>query len=281
MKSIAILGTGPAGLMAAHACAISGRPFSLFSLPGQDGEVHPSPIGGAQFIHAAVPMLVDPDSPDFLVKYLKIGTGAGYAEKVYSSNPHVPFVSYDNVEDGEVQPAWNLRKLYDKMWESIAGNGTSVNVERITAEMLQGWVEDEIWDFIVSTIPRPALCLSHAGINPSPHGFLSQEVFLLNSDYADIELNTIVYNGYKEPSWYRASNLDGQQSVEWADPKCLPPWGRDQMVRVSKPIVHGCDCWQDNPDIHFAGRFGKWQKGILVHDGFTTAAQALMERGLL
>jgi hypothetical protein len=243
--------------------------------------VHPSKIGGAQFIHAPVPLLVDPDLPDFHVTYRKMGTAEGYAEKVYSSNPHVPFVSFGNVEDGEVQPAWNLMRLYDAMWSQIAGNGRSVNVERITAQMIDGWIQDEIWDFIVSTIPRPAVCLSHAGINPSPHGFLSQEVFLLNTDHAGVPPNTIIYNGAREPSWYRASNLDGNPSVEWASEKVLPPWGKDKLIRVSKPIVHGCDCWSRNPGIHFAGRFGKWQKGILVHDGFTTTAQVLMDRGYL
>lgn len=284
MKGIAILGTGPAGLMAAHACSLSGRPFSLFSVPGEDGIVRPSRIGGAQFIHKAVPLLVDEDNPDFEVTYRLLGTEEGYAEKVYQSNPWVPFVSYSNVSDGEVQSAWNLRRIYNAMWEAIAGNGDSVNAEAIDSKTMLHWMEKNMWDFVVSTIPRYHLCLSHAGLNPSPHNFMSQDVWLLNGDHANVGDNTIVYNGDDSPSWYRASNLQGTSSVEWAAPEAIPPLpeqDKKAILNIKKPIVHGCNCWEHEPRLQFAGRFGKWQKGVLVHDGFTTTAQALMDRGWL
>lgn len=284
MKGIAILGTGPAGLMAAHACSLSGRPFSLFSVPGQDGAVHPSRIGGAQFIHKPVPLLVEEENPDFEVTYELRGTKEGYEEKVYGYNPWVPFVSYSNVSNGEVQPAWNLRRIYYAMWEVIAGEGSSVNAEALDARTMVDWMEHDMWDFVVSTIPRYHLCLSHAGLNPSPHNFMSQDAWLLNGDHANTPENTIVYNGADSPSWYRASNLQGFQSAEWAAPGAVPPLeehDRKSLIHVKKPIVHGCDCWNHEPRLVFAGRFGKWQKGILVHDGFTTAAQALMDRGWL
>ena len=282
MKGIAILGTGPAGMMAAHAVTLSGRPFSLFSLPGKDGNVHASRIGGAQFIHKPVPLLVDENNPDFVVRYNLLGTEAGYRKKVYGDNPHVPFVSYGNVHDGETQPAWNLRRIYGNMWETIAGNGQSVNVEKITGSMLSGWLEEEMWDFVISTVPLSSICLGHEGLTPNLHAFLSQEVFLHNDDYANVsEENVIIYNGEKEPSWYRASNLQGFQSAEWSQLSQVPPWLQSQAIRVSKPIAHSCDCWAGRENLYTAGRFGKWQKGILVHDGFTVAAQALMDRGYL
>ena len=280
MNPIAILGTGPAGLMAAHACSLSGRPFSLFSAPGKDGTVKPSRIGGAQFIHKPVPALVNEDLPDFHVTYDLRGTEAGYREKVYGDAP-VPFVSYSGVHDGEVQPAWNLRKIYDSMWEAIAGEGNSVNAVKITGSMLKEWLDQDMWDFVVSTVPRHALCLGHEGLTPSPHGFLSQDVFLANVNHADVPENTIIYNGAKEPSWYRASNLGGVHSAEWSNIAQVPSWQRSSIIKVSKPIAHSCDCWADEPRVVFAGRFGKWQKGILVHDGFVTAAQALMDRSYL
>jgi hypothetical protein len=283
MKGIAILGTGPAGLMAAHAVSLSGRPFSLFTLPGKDGAAHPSRIGGAQFIHKAIPTLVNESIPDFHVTYDLRGTEEEYRRKVYGDNPHVSFVSYGNVTDGEVQPAWNLHKIYGTMWDVIAGGGHSVNVEKITAATIQEWLEKDMWDFIVSTIPRHATCLGHQGLLPNPHAFLSQDVYLMNGDYANVPENTIVYNGQREPSWYRASNLQGFESVEWAESNLsnTPPWAKSKIITVSKPIAHSCDCWADDPRMIFAGRFGKWQKGVLVHDGFVTMASALMERSYL
>lgn len=280
MKGIAILGTGPAGMMAAHACSLSGRPFSLFSMPGKDGKIHASRIGGAQFIHKPVPLLVDENNPDFVVRYELRGSEEGYKRKVYGEAP-VPFVSYSNVNDGEEQPAWNLRVIYNAMWESIAGNGESVNAEKITGSMLQDWLEHDMWDFVISTVPLHSLCLGFEGLIQSGHTFASQDVFLLNGDHANVPDNTIVYNGAEEPSWYRASNLQGTQSAEWSSRKTLPPWAKSDIITVSKPLGHNCTCWSHEPRVVLAGRFGKWKKGILVHDGFVSAAQALMDRSYL
>ena len=281
MKSIAILGTGPAGLMAAYACSIAGRPFSLFGFPSESGAVEPSEISGAQFVHEPIPGLMDSNNPSMEITYVKHGTEEGYAEKVYSSDPNVPFVSFSNVVDGEVQPAWDLRGYYRELWEGIAGEGSSVNAEIIDAMTLYEWTETGQFDFIVSTIPRPAVCLANLGIGTSPHPFLSQTVFVHSGEYANISENTIVYNGDKEPSWYRASNILGEESTEWASERSVHPSFGSKVRKIGKPILHGCDCWSEDENVLFAGRYGKWQKGILVHDGFTTCASALMDRGYL
>lgn len=279
MKGIAILGTGPAGLMAAQACAITGRPFSLFGAPGSDGHVHPSVISGAQFMHVAVPTVSKEEEPDFSIRYRKFGTAEGYAAKVYASDPRVPFVSFNNVNDGEQVPAWSLRSIYETLWHGIAGDGRSVNALRIDARTIDEWVKKELWDAIICTIPRNVLCRVHAGMDDrAAHSFLSQSVAIIDSEDMGVGFNEIHYNGDPNgPSWYRSSNIAGWQSTEWADTK-VPPYYKSQARVLDKPISHTCDCWAGQ--VTFAGRFGKWEKGVLVQDGFIEAFQAVSRLSL-
>lgn len=273
--SVAILGTGPAGMLAAQACALTGTPFSLFGAPDASGHVQPSVITGAQFMHVAIPTLRDENAPEFSITYRKLGDAAGYRNKVYGDDPSVPFVSFDNINDGEVVPAWSLQRLYGELWHAIAGSGRSVNTLKVDAQMLDEWFEKEMWDLVVSTIPRPALCRTHAGMDDrAPHGFMSQEVAIVDDEDYGIPFNTITYNGGPDMSWYRSSNINGNQSTEWRVDN-LPPWLKEQAKIIRKPTGHTCDCWAGKP-IVFAGRFGKWDKKVLVQDGFIETFQAIV-----
>lgn len=275
---IAILGTGPAGLMAAHACAILGQPFALFSLPDKHGHVSRSRIGGAQFLHCEIPSLTA-EEPDFVLTYRTNGTPEGYHQKVYGGDPKVPFVSMSNVTDGERVPAWNLRTLYNLMWDGICGeDGHSVNAQKVDAATLKQWLEDDEWPLIISTVPRSSLCLTHAGlVDRMPHSFMSQTIHIVMDEDMGIPYNTIEYDGSNERSWYRSSNINGIRSTEWGE-NALPRYHQSKAVTVRKPISHTCDCWKDDDRVVFAGRYGRWQKGILVQDGFITAFKAIEER---
>jgi hypothetical protein len=263
--------------MAAHACALKGVPFSIFSMPNGDGNVSPSKIGGAQFLHTAIPTLTE-DDPDFVLTYRLSGDPAGYHQKVYGGNPNVPFVSMSGVHDGERQAAWNLRRIYDQMWNGICGaDGHSVNAAKIDAQLMLDWMRDDLWACVVSTIPRMSLCLTHAGlVDRSPHSFTSQTIHIVQGEDMGIPYNEIHYDGTKERSWYRSSNINGVVGTEWAE-DMLPPYSKSKAVSVRKPIAHSCDCWNDEPRLVFAGRYGQWKKGVLVQDGFVQTWQALEE----
>lgn len=273
--SIAIIGTGPAGLMAAQAAAILGKPFSLFGLPDVSGHVVKSVIGGAQFLHKPVPTLVNENQPDIGITYRKVGTSEGYRQKVYGNEP-VPFVSFDRVNDGETVPAWSLHRVYEQMWNGICGrDGHSVNALRITPEEIQRWLELNLWDLIICTLPRHEICLAYNGLGGRPHTFVSQTIHVSQQSMV-AGLNQITYNGDPEFSWYRTANLGGFESTEWGEgvPENLGKMYRLHNIR--KPLRHDCDCWAGKP-IVFAGRYGEWRKGVLSHEAFITTAKALEE----
>jgi hypothetical protein len=262
MKPIAILGSGPAGLLAAHAIGLTGHPIAIFSKRER------SHISGAQFLHMAIPELTKPE-PDAVITFKMRGSEEMYRQKVYGTLP-VPFTSFGGMVDGHTQPAWHMQEVYERLWHEF---GNSMNDANITP----GWLDENKDDFaaIVSAIPRTALCRSLSGDDPVNHEFYSQVVRIAEEAMAQgIENNTVVYDGTRDVSWYRSSMLFGQGGTEWGN-GLKPPF---DTAPVRKPVRCTCDCY---PDVIKVGRFGKWKKGVLIHDGFTSALKELNERGVI
>lgn len=267
IKPVAVLGCGPAGLLAAHAVGLSGQPMSVFSVKRQ------SVLGGAQFLNGPVPMITEPEA-DFQITYRTRGDALSYRHKVYgtddpTTNPD--FVSMSNVHDGQQVPAWDLRQAYDRLWSQFEH---SINDEAVTP----GWLEANASQFrtIVSTVPLPTLCRSMAGEDVGTrHSFTVQSIHVSQGDDAGaakaLDDNTVLYNGDLEQAWYRASKINGVPSVEYSDRGRLPPI--PNLVGLNKPIRTTCDCW---PDVLKVGRFGKWQKGVLTYDAFVETLKHFM-----
>ena len=74
---VAVLGSGPAGLLAAHACVQQGVEPKIYSLKEK------SLMFGAMYLHEPIPDLNDPDRPDHDIMIVKEGTREGYAKNVY------------------------------------------------------------------------------------------------------------------------------------------------------------------------------------------------------
>lgn len=266
MKAVAVLGCGPAGLMAAHAVAFVGRPVAVFSIPEK------SVLGGAQFLHKPIPVVCE-DDPDITVTFQVEGDANTYRRKVYGPEQPIGspgFVSFSNVHDGMTQPAWNLQVTYDKLWDIF---GNEVNPQPIDAEWLDKVKDD--FDLILSTIPLPRICLSAAGLVPVQHRFFTQEIGVVNESVYPLPDNTVFYDGTQDHSFYRCSKLFGHGSTEWSPNYRMPQ--RQDIKVFNKPITALCDCWQDR--IVRLGRFGAWKKGLLTHDAFAGALQACKEKG--
>lgn len=267
MKPVAVLGTGPAGLMAALGVAMSGKPVSLFGKADSEGNMAKSRIGGAQFLHDPLPIVCNEEEPDGILHYIAMGTPEGYRQKVYGSDPTIPFVSMEHVHSGKAQPAWSLINTYDLLWEHLsAAHG---NVVDITAQWLDDVIEKQHFDQIISTIPVPALCWATNGAPLAvAHNFVSQEILIGMESIVDGLENEVYYNGDPNYSWYRCSNIFGVGSTEWSGYTELGIPMSD-LVRVRKPIRTTCDCFTKH--VMRTGRYGAWTKGILTHQAFTDA----------
>lgn len=244
----AVLGCGPAGLMAAHACFRQDAEPVIFSIKRK------SPIGGAQYLHHRIPGLTNHE-PDGTVNFVKYGSERVYARKVYGDEHAV--TSWRNYEEGP-HKVWNLREAYEKLWTIYSDLILDGPVtDRLLAEL------PGRYDLVFSTIPRPVLCT-----NPE-HQFRQQEVWI--AYYADpiMQNNTIVYDGTHHEAWYRQSLLFGWRSTEWS----FKPDNIDTML-VKKPLATDCDC-QDR--IYKLGRYGRWDKPVLAHHAFFDAENLVKE----
>ena len=255
MKRAAVLGSGPAGLLAAHALVREHNITPVIYARGPRSVIH-----GAQFLHVAIPGIVAPE-PDAAVKFEHWGVCEEYAMKVYG-DAAAP-CSWRAF--GDEVPIWSMQSAYDELWMTYKDLVKAVDLT--SAEI--AWIEDR-YDLIISTIPAEALCTS------TVHNFEQATVWVTDRAQDGVPVdNCIVLNGvYGEP-WYRSSNIMGYGSTEWPGTLFdyqMSELSTDQRVRVTKPLRTDCDC---RPEIVRAGRFGEWKKGVLVHDAYNKVKETL------
>lgn len=244
---VAILGCGPAGLLAAHAAMLHGHDYAIFSRPVA------SQLRGAQYLHESVPDLHLPGPRAIYI--FKYGDEAGYAKKLYN-DPNKE-TSFGKMKSGP-HLGWSLQCTYELLW---ARHEDRIVPSEIRAEDIS-WYEKR-YNFILSTIPQKFLCQNPAHEFTYVTEYVRSGRLFLGE--RDVPANHIVYNGLPNYQWHRASNLDGALEYEFAQP--VP--GAD---KVMKPQWTDCDC---NPGVHRLGRYGKWQRDELVTDAFNEAYELL------
>ena len=245
--TVAVLGCGPSGLLAAHAVREAGEDVDILSV------YRPSTIGGAQFLHRAIPGVTGPE-PDGEVGFVYVGTQENYAEKVYG-------IRGFNTSWGEwkgLVGVWNLRRAYAKLWAEYEGKITDTQLDHDKVQAVM-----RSYDLVISTVPLKKIC-SHPGL----HRFFEQVVWITNEEFTGDDM--IVYNGIQVAPWYRASKIFGVSGAEY-------PNGNDlnvEAARVVKPLGHECTCF---PGLVKVGRYGKWEKGVLSHHAYEDTLKAVNE----
>lgn len=255
---VAILGCGPAGLVAAHAALDSGCEVVIISNTDK-----PSTLHGCQYLHKPVPGYED--VPSVRVSYELRGTAEQYRHKVYGHK-----------WDGKVSPedfagehdAWDIRETYRRLWANIISKQQAgLTVRRVVKGAIP-FVTSLKPDLIVSTIPAQALCSKH-------HEFTGHAIWANGSTSAGVARdNAIICDGTPDVPWYRISNVFGYLTTEWAGPIPPPRW--QNAVPVVKPLSTDCDC---HPEVIRAGRYGTWEKARLVHEVYPAVRDAYLSYG--
>jgi hypothetical protein len=199
-----------------------------------------------------------------LVSYELIGSADSYRSKVYGD----AWVDRVSPEDliGE-HYAWNIRAAYDELWDMYHERIEPTDLKNIGQDVIDDIVNAAT--IVVSSVPKPLLCYSG-------HTFSAEKVWAMGDapergQRAVVRApdNTVICNGDREPSWYRAATVFGYSSVEWPSSSKPPVPG---VAEVTKPIRDNCSC---NTDIIHVGRYGKWQKGSLSHQAYGDTVQAM------
>jgi hypothetical protein len=254
VKTVAILGCGPAGLLAAHAAIQRDHYVRIFSKKIK------SSFFGAMYLHRPIPALHNTTVPEVVIKIEKYGTKKGYAEKVYG-DPNAP-VSWDKFGEG-LTDAWSLSDAYEKLWARYEDRIVDTDVSHETLQPL-----GINYDMIFSTLPAPILC------HDRRHHFDKQEMWVIHGkDQWDAQ-GRMVYNGRESEDWYRYSSINGHHSWEFSH---FPVEAEKMKQGLSlvvgfKPTRTNCDCY---PTIHRLGRFGRWDKHVLTHHAYEEVAGVL------
>lgn len=250
---VAVLGCGPSGLLAAHAAVLGGHQVAIYSRKVKS-EIH-----GAQYIHEEIPDVTG--SPN-VISYAKLGTSTGYAEKVYGS-PLAPS-SWASFPQGDY-PAWPMGAVYDRLWIAHERRILDGSIGPADLRSLTG---PDGFDLVFNSIPARSLCVAS-------HTFRVAEVAFEPTCYVDLD-NVVVYSGRETEPWYRTSNLFGHEWTEYGMYAGTVVETMAGWVRGIKPIETDCDC-HTHPKLVRVGRFGKWEKKVLVTDAFKDAKEALDE----
>jgi hypothetical protein len=251
VTKVAIIGCGPSGLLAAHACAQFGIDAKIYTLWKK-----PSVMTGAMYLHTEIPKLTN-KKPDAKIQIKKFGTKEGYARKVYGNEEHP--VSWDHFEEG-LFPMWSLRSAYKQAWMMYGKQITTRKIDRIQLE----WVMAR-HDLTIVTAPKLNYCMQ-----PVHHHFDRQPIWVRMFDPGDyLAVASMTYSGSPEHPWYRRSQIDQFISYEYATE---PPF--NGLATGYKPTGNNCDCW---PLVLWAGRFGAWQKGVLTHHVYEETRNALLQ----
>jgi hypothetical protein len=251
-KKVIVLGCGPAGLMVAHALTQVGVTFEIMA-----PFVKQSHISGAQYLHSYVPGLGLRGQEEKLT-YVRIGTEEGYATKIYGDVVETSWGRFPDAVE-----AWPLRAAYDALWERY---NSHIVQERASWELILDLID--LYGAVFSTAPLIELVPS--GLK---HIFKYQDVWITPGDFQDtsIPYNTIIYNGTVDDAWYRKSNIYGHTSFEFpAEPDDVT---LGEVKRIRKPLTYsGPD---PIPQIYKFGRYGTWQKKVLVDDAYKDALTTL------
>lgn len=264
-RIVYVLGAGPAGLLAATAAEERGCEVLVFTRGGPGGQPAKSELYGCQYLHAPVPTDSIAGNPD-RVRYLLDGTAAGYREKVYGERWQGQ-VSPDEYGPEENHMAWDLRAVYDELWEKWHYR---MAVAELNAPLVQELLDKGKPYRMLSTVPAPALC------GDDEHNFLAQQVWAFGEAPGRVSPVpcppfTVVCNGDRDTGWYRVANVYGHTTVEWPGTRRQPPI--EGVVKVQKPLRTDCECWIHNPAFRRLGRYGRWQKGVLVHTAYYDALE--------
>lgn len=299
---VAILGCGPTGLLAAHACAMNYVDFDIYSRKRK------SELFGSQYLHEPIPGLTEESDRGVDVKYVVEGTPEEYRRKTHGKwwGGHVA------PEDFEPDhTAWDIRKAYNDLWmmyfKKITGYtipsfsgppsanhyGVSPTMKsspespgKLLAEITTRDLGLDQYDLVISTVPRNIWYVQGEeyifsegwalGDAPERGQFVEDMVPELKEELGRIGNNTIVCDGTDNVSWTRLSRVYGYTTIEWPH---HAPQPHPDAVMVRKPLHYAPSTTTDSPvkDWLHVGRYGQFERGIVVTDAFHDVVKKLQE----
>jgi hypothetical protein len=247
----------------------------VYSAPDDTGaRAKKSELHGCQYLHSYIPGVGLPVTGKLVRYELLGGTAHEYRRKVYREKWDGQ-VSVDEYGPERDHLAWDLRQAYDVLWRRWAASIKPLHLDPGLAKEAAR-VKRQI---VLCTVPAPQLCLRQ-----EDHKFVTQGIWAMgsitplrvdpshgappgfkpsNMPYRAPDM-TVQCNGEDAPRWYRAATVFGASTLEWPAGVKPPISG---VAAVQKPLSTDCDCNVSKLWVRL-GRYGKWEKGVLVHTAY-------------
>jgi hypothetical protein len=261
---IAVIGAGPAGLLAAHAVERMGHEPVIYA-PAKKSDVLK-----AQCLWGEIPGLnVEPLR--LLVR--KLGEGTRYAKRLYGQE--TAETSWDAITPG-AHTVWPLDKVYDELWLRYGGEITDGFLTKpALSEVLHNY------PVVFCTAPLNHLCYDEG------HTFVGISTSIDRHRVDPHVPPQMVMNGTEvfreEDDWFRQTVSRGELVTEFSNWSGFIFRGESGL----KPVKTDCNCWQNEKKVgsrprqlHRLGRFGKWSKGVQNHQAFDEAVAIMATEGL-
>lgn len=297
---VAILGCGPTGLLAAHACRMADVDYDVYSTKRK------SELFGSQYLHEPIPGLEFACGPETPVKYVVNGSPEEYRRKTHGKWWDGQIAAEDFQTD---HVAWDIRQAYsalwnlynrkindfsiptpEQQWREFVEFGGAADGYSSTPPYPDEYVMEEInghlYDLIISTIPRNTwrregdefIFSEGWALGDAPErGVMVDDAVDYEDGVQEMPDNTIVCDGTSDVSWTRLSRVHGYTTVEWPH-HIAQPHPSASMVVKSLSYAPGTrqgpvpsDAW-----LH-VGRYGEWKKGVVVTDAYHQVEKALKE----
>lgn len=270
---VAIIGCGPTGLIVAHACALNGVEFNVFS------KKRKSFLFGSQYLHEPIPELIE-ESEGRQVRYINVGTPEEYRRKTHGK-------WWDGIiapEDFETEHvAWNIREAYDRLWMRYGRGVTDAEIRDGTLYVnREDWMKElAAYDLVISSVPRRLWAVEGDEFTYSEGwalGDAPEHGVFVPYDLTD---NTIICDGSPDTHYNRLSKVFGYTTVEWpAHTDMNVVKAAESMPEPSqfiKPLAFKASTTHENrtSDWLHVGRFGAWRKAVLVTDAWHDTNNAL------
>ena len=260
-KEIAILGAGPAGMMAAHAVSQAGfQPVIYDRNPDKTRR-----NAGVFILHDDCGLALKSIEVDQRILGAEIYrreanklflTCKAYNSKVYpKEKPKPTSVSIMDAMKHPRLSVFNVAEALDHLWNMYGKYVKPLEISGFADVFSLG----SVYKRVVSTIPMPILF-------PDIEYF-STDAFVYVSE-APPEDSFIYYNVGSAINWYRCSAVYGVFTAEYANEQAALQDGHtiDKLKKVQKVI--DCDRKDQLPEIPWltlTGRYGAWDKTCLTH----------------
>jgi len=245
--TVAILGAGMSGWMAALALERVNKPFVIYAREVPDG---PS---GSCYLHDACGLPI----PQLPITVHFVGHG--------KETPELAYARKMQTSPWEVRKAWNTwvkPVIHGYCWDHALSLLTARYRDRvkpvtITCHDLQGLLDTH--EAVVSTIPLPVLFPATRDLCRKTTRYFSSRTPDLSGEYGvSAAGNIIVFNCCPEEPWYRYHNIDGHVSLELLKSESdATPFMKLETNVTFKP---------EDGRILLAGRLAEWNKDRLAHE---------------